>query len=156
MNTGRFHVLGSLHLGLSTSTGILDLISALSIFQFLLLLLGFFGSSGTGSLLDRFRLGTLGNNFFPSSTNDGTLNLDGLAGTALGNFLGSSLLVETAVEDGPAEFTGILLGLEMSSALAVQQTEGLGITTDKDDTMAGINLGTRKGTNFGPTERKEL
>lgn len=150
MNTGSLNVLGRLHLGLSTGS---NLISTLSFFHFLLLLLGFLGSGGTGGLLDGFRFGTLGNDFFPGGTDDSTLDLDGLAGATLGDFLGGSLLVETTVEDGPAEFTGILLGLEVGGTLTVQQTEGLGVTTDKDDTMAGINLGTRKGTNFGPKEK---
>lgn len=151
LDTGGLDVLGSLHLGLSTGrTSVLNLFSALSSFHFLLLLLGFFSGSSAGSLLDSFGFGALGNDFFPSSTNNGTLNLDGLASTALGNFLGGTLLVETTVEDGPVELTGVLLSLEVGSTFTVQQTERLGITTDKDDTMAGINLGTREGTNFGP------
>ena len=141
--------MGSLHVG-TTGPGILNFISTLGSFHFLLLLFGFLGGSSAGSLLNTFGFGTLGNDFFPGGTDNGTLDLDGLAGTALGNFLGGSLLVEAAVEDGPVEFTGVLLGLEVGSALSIQQTEGLGITTDKDDTMTGINLGTREGTNFGP------
>ena len=119
LNTGSLDLLGRLHVG-TTRTGSLDLFGTLGSFHVLLLLLGFFGGSSAGSLLDGFGLGALGNDFFPGGTDNGTLDLDGLAGTALGNFLGGSLLVEAAVEDGPVEFTGILLGLEVGSALAVQ------------------------------------
>lgn len=155
LDTGGLDVLGGLHLGLSTSrSSVLNLFSALSGFHFLLLFLGFFGSGSTGSLLDSFGFRTLGNNFVPSSTNDGTLNLDGLTGTALGDFFSGTLLVEATVKDGPVKFTGILLSLEVSSTFTIQQTEGLRITTDKDDTMTGINLRTREGTNFGP--RKDI
>ena len=120
MDTGRLDILSRLGLRLGTSrTGILDLFSALSSFHFLLLILGFLSGSSTGSLLDRFGFRTLGNNFFPSGTNDGTLNLDGLAGTTLGNFLSGTLLVEATVEDGPAEFTGVLLSLEVGSTFTV-------------------------------------
>ena len=144
--------MGGLHVSTGRA-GVLDLIGTLGSFHILLLLLGFLSGSSASGLLDGFGFGTLGNNFFPGGTDNGTLDFDSLAGTALGNFLGGSLLVETTVEDGPVELTGVLLGLEVGSALAVQQTEGLGITTDIDDTMTGINLGTREGTNFGPRER---
>lgn len=119
LNLGSLNLLGRLHVG-TTGIGVLDLFSTLGSFHVLLLLLGVFGGGGTGGLLDGFGFGTLGSNFFPGGTDDGTLNLDGLAGTTLGNFLGGSLLVETTVEDGPAEFTGILLGLEVGSAFTVQ------------------------------------
>lgn len=119
LDTGSLDLLGRFHVS-TTGPGILNFISTLGSFHFLLLLFGFLGGSSAGSLLDTFGFGTLGNDFFPGGTDDGTLDFDGLAGTALGDFLGGSLLVETAVEDGPVEFTGVLLGFEVGSALSIQ------------------------------------
>jgi hypothetical protein len=78
------------------------------------------------------------------------LHLGGTANLAFVDFLGGSLLVETAVKDGPVEFAGIFLGQKVGSAFSVQEAEEFVIGTDKDFAASGINLGTGKIANFGP------
>lgn len=103
----------------------LDLLSLLLGLLSLLGGLGSISSGITGSLADSRGLLTLGNDLLPAGTNDGTLELGGLAGALLGDLLLGTLLVETTVEDSPVELTRVLLGQEVGLALAVQKTERL-------------------------------
>lgn len=106
-------------------TGGLDLLGTLLGLLRFLLLLGSGNISSASSLTDGSRLLTLGNNLLPGGTNDGTLNLNGLASTLLGNFLSGALLVKTTEEDSPVILARILLLQEVRLALAVKQTEAL-------------------------------
>ena len=118
--------LGSLELGLATlaSRDCLDLLCLLLVL-ILLDRLGGVSGSVTGSLAHSRGLLTLGNNLLPAGTDDGALELGGLAATLLGDLLGGALLVEAAVEDGPVKLARVLLGQEVGLALAVEQAERL-------------------------------
>lgn len=59
------------------------------------------------------------------STDNTTLVLDGLAGSLLGNFLRKTLLVHSAVEDGPCDLSGVLALEEESFRLVGGETEDL-------------------------------
>lgn len=127
----------------------LNLVSTLLGLISLLLLLGSQKSSITVSLTNLRRLLSLGNNLLPRGTNNGTLNLHNLTGALLGNLLSRTLLMQTTEEDGPVEFTGILLGHKVDGAFTVQQTEGLAVTADKEFTMAWVDFGAGEVANFG-------
>lgn len=116
------------------------------------LFLGLGSLSGgiTSGLTDSRRLITLSNNLFPASTNNSTLEFGGLTGALLGDLLSGTLLVETTVEDGPVEFTGVLLGEEVGFALTVQETEGLAVSTDENLTVSRVDLGSGKVAEFSP------
>lgn len=120
--------LSGLELGLLralSGSGSLNLLSASLSLLSALLLLGSLDLSGTGSLADGSGLLALGNDLLPSGTNDGALNLDGLASALLGDLFGGSLLVEATEEDGPVELARVLLLEEVRLAFAVQQAEAL-------------------------------
>lgn len=120
--------LSGLELGLLralSGSGSLDLLRASLSLLSALLLLGSLDLSGTSSLADGRGLLALGNDLLPSGTNDGALNLDGLASALLGDLFGGSLLVEATEEDGPVELARVLLLEEVRLAFAVQQAEAL-------------------------------
>lgn len=120
--------LGGLELGLLralSGSGSLNLLSASLSLLSALLVLGSLDLSGTSSLADGSGLLALSDDLLPSGTNDGALDLDGLAGALLGDLFGGSLLVEATEEDGPVELARVLLLEEVRLAFAVQQAEAL-------------------------------
>lgn len=72
------------------------------------------------------------------STNDTTLVLDSLARALLGNFLGDTLLVESAVDDSPGNLTGVLALQEQRLVLGADKAEDLVVTTDVETTLTTV------------------
>lgn len=58
--------------------------------------------------------------------------------------------MKTTEEDGPVEFTGILLGEEVSGAFAVKEAEGLAVAADDQLATTRVDLGSGKVADFGP------
>jgi hypothetical protein len=83
------------------------------------------------------------------STNDGTLGLDGAAGALLGNFLRNTLAVLATEENGPCNATGVLALEEQRLGLAVLEAEDLGVATDVELTLAGVDSLAREGIVVG-------
>lgn len=92
----------------------------------------------SSSLLDQFK----------GSTNNSSLVLDGLSASLLGGLLRDTLLVVSSVQDGPRESSGVLSLLEERSGLGRLESEDLRVTSDKEGTSAGVDLGAGEGINF--------
>lgn len=54
----------------------------------------------------------------------------------------------SSVQDSPRESSGVLSLLEKRSGLGRLESEDLGVTSDKEGTSAGVDLGAGEGINF--------
>jgi len=75
-------------------------------------------------------------------TNDGTLGLDGTAGSLLGDFLRDTLLVLATVENCPRDPSGVLALEEEGLGLAGAEAKDLRVTTDINLSLGGVDLAT--------------
>ena len=74
--------------------------------------------------------------------------LDGTTGSLLGDFLGDSLLVHSPVEDGPADFSGVLALFEKGFGFRGVEAEDLAVSTDEETAPSGVHFAGRKGVEF--------
>ena len=65
------------------------------------------------------------------STDNGTLMFDSTTGSLLGDFLGDTLLVHSPIEDGPADFSGVLALEEKGFGFRSVETENFAVSTDE-------------------------
>jgi hypothetical protein len=77
------------------------------------------GSTSIGLLV------TLGADSIPRGTNNSTFVLDGTTRALLLDFFGDTLLVETTIDGGPSDLTGVQTLKEVGSSLTVDETERL-------------------------------
>lgn len=103
------------------------------------------GGTGISALLGLLRAALL--ELLNVETNNGTLDTGSAADTLLGNLLDGSLLVHSAVHNGPVELAGVLLLVEQAHALSVQEREHRAGALHRDarniaDSMSGPDLET--------------
>ena len=133
--------LGLLLGDLGTGSNELGLLSLSLLLVGLLLLLG--GLDGLGSLgLSLFWLqGSSLLDQVKGGTDNGSLVLDGLSGSLLGDLLGDTLLVVLSVEHGPGDSSRVLSLLEQGVGLGGLESENLRVASDEEGTSARVDLG---------------
>ncbi|GAO51471.1 hypothetical protein G7K_5571-t1 [Saitoella complicata NRRL Y-17804] len=132
-------LVGSVGLGLQ-----LGLLNSL----LLLRLLSLRNSLSTGRRAGLRALGPLLLDHIHGSTNNGTLSLDGTAGTLLLNLDLNTLLVHATVENGPGDLAGVLALEEEGGVLGGLEAEDLGVTADVELTRTGVDLGAGESALF--------
>lgn len=127
-------------LGLALAGGsVLGLVALLGGGTGLLLLLALLngGGSGGGPRLRSHRSLLL--DHIEGGADDGSLRLDGSAGSLLGNFLRDTLAVLSSEKNGPGDATGVLALEEKRLGLAVLESEDLAVASDVEFTLARVN-----------------
>lgn len=109
----------------TTGTDRLDLVGLANLGLGLLVLLALGDGGLAGGSTDLGLLVSAGVDLVERSTDDTTLVLDGLARTLLGNLLGDTLLVKTAVDNSPGNLTGVLALQEEGLVLGAHKAEDL-------------------------------
>lgn len=127
-----------LGLALGGLGGVLRLLGLLGSSIGLLLLLGLLDGLETGGGAGLGAHGALLLDHIERGTDDGTLGLDGTAGSLLGGFLSDTLAVLATVQDSPGNATGVLALEEEGLGFAVLETEDLGVSTDVELTLQFI------------------
>merc|ERR1719219_2031806 len=115
------------------------------------LLFGFSGvdSSITLSFPDLGLDGLLGLNLGPALSSNTSLRFERTSRSLSGiDFSHGTLLVLSSVEDSPCDLSRVLLFLEQSLGLAVDQDDLFAIKPDKRFAMSRVDLETRKLANF--------
>jgi hypothetical protein len=132
--------------GLGGGLGLVSLLGGGGSLLLLLALLDGLSAGGTAGL--RSHRATLLDHI-ERGTDDGTLGLDGTASALLGDLLGDTLAVLSAVEDRPGDATGVLSLQEQRLRLAILETEDLAVATDVQLTLAGVNRLAGEGVDVG-------
>lgn len=136
------------NLGTSTTgTDRLGLVGLAGLSLGLLVLLALGDSGLAGGSTNLGLLVAAGVDLLERSTNDTTLVLDGLARALLGDLLSNSLLVESSVNDGPGDLTGVLALQEERLVLGADKAEDLLMVNARDrqsrsETVRALHMST--------------